>query len=335
MYPEGSTKLALAIQNRLTSILSHWGPIPSYVATSGPPWFVVDDPGRLNALTYRFECEEGHSGSFILMNARILEYVHRVALITSQAWQVEGDSLVASLLNWPTPAAVAELEGALKMFFGISNEFSVETHKEYGPLGDYDAFVGANQFAAWTFSKVSDLSQLFLMFHETAHLAPPPMIHVEPGVDVPVDRRKFWETELTCDGSGLYSLMISATQVLADLPLVSLDEAKKVGLLWAVSGTDAVLHSLLAIERLELEGEVDSTAAKTHEFFSHHPPATKRRNIASQLSVKIFEAANMSDWEAFRLSVSSQFKVRDELFSGLATSGLTIPDGVRHARWET
>lgn len=103
--------------------------------------YAVDDPGRLNGLTKRFTCPEGHPGSVVILNARLIEYTFLVQSVISR--------YISAIPKRGTPDAYAEdiygLSSAFEVFEGSSSPISDEADgllvNEYPKVWDLVSWV--------------------------------------------------------------------------------------------------------------------------------------------------------------------------------------------------
>jgi hypothetical protein len=344
LFPNGNTPLSDRVNRRIVRVISRWGALPEQALTTGPHVIAVDDPGFLNALSLPFECRSGHSDRLIAISARVIEFIRLINLAVADYFELDAKlgALVGreDLARWPDDKAIRRLVEALRLFYGVTDTTTAaesvadggDLGEVAGPLGQFDSYDGVHKFSAFIYSHIVDLAELYVLYHEVFHIVPDDArIALPEKYFVSGEQKRRWLIEFNCDASALYLLVVTATMRFFDT-IDDKVEARRTGLALGTVAADAALHALLVIERLQY-GELNEEAASQRDEFKRHPPALSRRGVMSHYSVNVFRAAQIPDFESFRSSIASSFKVRDDLFVALPKIEAAIPEPLRIANW--
>ena len=274
----------------------------------------VDQPDFTDALILPVTCAQGHSTHLVIVGTRLYFFIWRVNMLLASYWDLDENGVLVPkepTTPWPPAELIDQLATAVRMYFG-HEELSAAGFGEFN-----EVVLGSHPFAAWTYTMMVEIAELFLLCHEFHHIEPGG-IHVVLPSDLPVstDRLGRWQTEVMCDSNSVYVLLIAATQALAEQFGLSGPDARMSAAGLVVTGADAALHTLVNLERTRY-GDVSLERASSDRAFELHPPASIRRDWFSVFSRDlVVRELGMDDatWTVFRDSVASQAHIRDQLF---------------------
>lgn len=216
---------------------------------------------------------------------------------------------------WPSPKLVNQLERAVRLYFS-KDDISKEDFNEFNKI-----VLSSHRRVASMYAFIVELAELFVLLHEFMHHAPPPdkfrmLIKPSGELNIPESRRKQWLKEVQADVDSFTWLYISTCRYFIEKGYPILD-ARKSALSLVFSATDAVIDTILLLERIKY-GPNSLEQATTDWNHRTHPPAIFRRYVFGHMSKKF--ALSMlpkpaeAHWLDIRNSVASLNHVRGQLF---------------------
>lgn len=326
-FPEETANIG--IPGELVRAIERWGDITRAFADE----FVIRACGRpsfVSAEVSAVTCSNGHQRYLVAIGKRLYFFIWRTNTLVGDYWTLDKDLAYVPRVRdkpWPGPEIVEEYATAVETYFG-GKDLSGATFDKFNQI-----FIGSHPAAKLLYQQVVDMAELFILFHEFLHAAPPPpnlAVTFVPnlvGYDtLKGNRRARWFDELNRDANAINLLWIAATGQLNKSWGLSMPDAKKTAAGLIFSGSIAGLSTLMELERMKY-GEVSPERASTDSVWSAHPPAEVRRNLISQFHQGLARRhLDEPTWQMIRDSVASMAHARDVLFDELiATRPDTVP----------
>jgi len=330
MFPEESANIG--IPGELVRAVERWGRITKGFADE----FVMRAafrPAFVSAEVSAVKCSNGHLRYLIAIGKRLYFFIWRTNMLVADYWKLDKNLAYVPKERgepWPSRDILEEYAAAVEMYFG-GKELSGATFDKFNQVVS-----DSHPAAQLLYQQVVDMAELFVLFHEFLHAAPPPPnleVSFVPdlvGYDIlKENRRARWLDELNRDANAINLLWIAATDQLEKTLGLSMPDAKKAAAGLVFSGSIAALNTLLELERIR-HGEVSEERAATDLEWRNHPPAELRTNLISQFQQGLARVwLDEPTWQMIRESVASMAHVRDDLFDGFLATNQDIVAGVR------
>ena len=331
-YPLAGPVDSDALARHLLRACRRWGRITSgfanefNVRTASSRHLGVD--AKTGVLPCTESCPNGGRAEYIFIGSRLFYFIWRVNMICGTFWttteQAGRVALEPTASNWPGPEQVDQLRIALEMYFGDARLMGVEGLSELNrSIFHLHPLILEHQIS------VTDLAELFVLFHEIQHRVP--ASHFGEGLRVRTElrlpdlsprRTEWWSAELDHDANALLLVMLSAADMFAGKGF-AIEDAKNQAASLACVGADAALHALQYLEERRF-GKVAPSDAATLRAFAKHPPSGLRRDhlsrvaytlVTQKASDSLYRREFTPGWRIVAENVASNMNVRDKLFA--------------------